>query len=151
MRKKRIEKVMLSVVERLIECLERETADLSGGGMNATRTHIATKSRLLFDLNRAVRETGGDTLTPAVVERLAVLRGALDRNASAIREAGTDAVTPAIAERLAVLRGALDRNASAIRANMAAMRELVGMLHASALRDSTDGTYNRPGNYGQAG
>ena len=85
MRKKRIEKVMLSVVERLIECLERETADLSGGGMNATRTHIATKSRLLFDLNRAVRETGGDTLTPAVVERLAVLRGALDRNASAIR------------------------------------------------------------------
>ena len=121
MRKKRIEKVMLSVVERLIECLERETADLSGGGMNATRTHIATKSRLLFDLNRAVRETGGDTLAPAVVERLAVLRGALDRNASAIR------------------------------ANMAAMRELVGMLHASALRDSTDGTYNRPGNYGQAG
>lgn len=121
MRKKRIEKIMLSVVERLIECLERETADLAGGDMNGTRDHIAVKSRLLFDLNRA------------------------------IREAGSDSVTPAMAERLSVLRGALDRNASAIRANVAAMRELVGMLHATSLRDSTDGTYNRPGNLGPAG
>ena len=69
-------------------------------------------------------------------------------------EARIGDTTDAAAQRaatVAVLRGALDRNASAIRANMAAMRELVGMLHASALRDSTDGTYNRPGSYGQAG
>lgn len=113
-------KIMLSVVERLIECIERETAHLSGGNLGDTRAHIATKSRLLFDLNRV------------------------------IREAGVDMTTPLLTEKLRALRAALDANADALRANMSAMRELVGMVHASALRDNADGTYGRPG-VGSAG
>ncbi len=111
---KGIERAMLSVIERLIDCLERESEDLAAGRMEQTRGHISTKSRLLFDLNRAIREAGSEPLPQGVTDRLGVLRSALDRNSAAIR------------------------------ANMTAMRELVGMIHASTLRDAADGTYSRP-------
>lgn len=105
------------VAKRLTDCLAHETSRLNAGDMADLRSQIAWKSRLLFDLNRAIREAPLDPLDNETRDKL--------RN----------------------LRSALTSNSAAIKANIEAIRELIGIVQATALNETSDGTYKRPSRY----
>lgn len=114
MLQKRNDNPLSLVAKRLADCLEHETSRLNAGDMSDLRSQVAWKSRLLFDLNRAIREA---PLDPSDRDTL---------------------------DRIRALKAALASNTVAIKANIEAIRELIGIVQATALHEASDGTYKRP-------
>lgn len=74
-----------SLIDRLEDLLEGETGSLRNYSISELKEINHRKSQCLLELVRAARALENEPPSPALVERLAALRAALDRNQAALQ------------------------------------------------------------------
>jgi hypothetical protein len=74
-----------SLIDRLEDLLETETGSLRKYSISELKAINHRKSQCLLELVRAARTFENEPPIPALVERLAALRGALERNQAALQ------------------------------------------------------------------
>ncbi|MEZ5811899.1 MAG: hypothetical protein R3D45_10850 [Rhizobiaceae bacterium] len=104
-----------SIIRRIRECIELETRAISEAATFDAKESNARKSRLLFELGRASRDTD-----PASLDQQCL-------------------------DDFAELRKALARNEAVLRAHVSAVSEVAGILQRAIEREETDGTYSTKG------
>lgn len=105
----------MGLIDRLESLLDDETAGLRGASIADMKDINRRKSQALLELTRASRALAGE------------------------------ARDPELGERIAALRGALDRNQSALGVHIAAVREIASIIADAIRAHESDGTYaDRP-------
>lgn len=105
----------LSIIRRIRECVEHETRSIKSASNFDAKESNARKSRLLYELGRAIRASGAGPFGPEHQEDFLALKTALAENETVLR------------------------------AHVAAVSEVAGILQQAIEREEADGTYSSGG------
>ena len=104
------------LLERLVDVLERETADLRGNTHDRFAEYIRQKDLLLLDISRLQEQAFGQGGSPSGLDEI-----------------------------MHRLRAALHDNSEALKLHLETAREFAGSLEDIIRRHQSDGTYGRGG------